>query len=105
MSDQFNVISIAKNANVHFNGASISHMLKFKDVSKKTLGVILPSQHPLVFKTHLAKRIEITSDQCRVLIGNMLELKKSIAQENLLKFRPIVNSASFLMKWLIMFVI
>nr|WP_314523910.1 pyrimidine/purine nucleoside phosphorylase [uncultured Acinetobacter sp.] len=75
MSDQFAVVSITKKANVYFNGASISHMLKFKDGSKKTLGVILPSEHPLIFKTHLAERIEITSGQCKVQIGNKPELK------------------------------
>lgn len=75
VSDQFDVVSITKKATVHFKGASISHMLKFKDGSKKTLGVILPSAHPLIFKTHLAERIEITSGQCKVQIGNMSELK------------------------------
>jgi len=70
VSEQFDFVSINKKANVHFNGASISHILVLKDGTKKTLGVILPSKEPLTFKTHLAERIEIISGQCKVQIGD-----------------------------------
>lgn len=74
MPEQFDFVSIKKKANIHFNGTSISHILVLKDGSKKTLGVILPSEEPLTFKTHLAERIEIISGQCSVLIGDDPEM-------------------------------
>lgn len=76
MTEQFDFISIKKKANVHFNGASISHVIVLKDGTKKTLGVILPSEDPLTFKTHLAERIEIISGECSVQIGNKPDLKR-----------------------------
>ncbi|MBJ9947594.1 pyrimidine/purine nucleoside phosphorylase [Acinetobacter bereziniae] len=75
MTEQFDFISIKKKANVHFNGASISHAIEFKDGTKKTLGVILPSKEPLTFKTHLAERIEIISGECSVQIGHAPDIK------------------------------
>ncbi|MCU4582487.1 pyrimidine/purine nucleoside phosphorylase [Acinetobacter gyllenbergii] len=75
MPEQFDFVSIKKKANVHFNGTSISHILVLKDGTKKTLGVILPSEEPLTFKTHLAERIEIISGQCSVLIGDDSEIQ------------------------------
>ena len=75
MSEQFDFVSIKKKANVHFNGTSISHILVLKDGTKKTLGVILPSDEPLTFKTHLAERIEIISGQCSVQIGDDPNMK------------------------------
>jgi uncharacterized protein YaiE (UPF0345 family) len=73
--EQFDFVSIKKKANVHFKGASISHALALKDGTKKTLGVILPSEESLTFKTHLAERIEIISGQCSVLIGDDPEMQ------------------------------
>ncbi|MCS4297134.1 MULTISPECIES: pyrimidine/purine nucleoside phosphorylase [Acinetobacter] len=75
MTEQFDFISIKKKANVHFNGTSISHAIELKDGTKKTLGVILPSKEPLIFKTHLAERIEIFSGECSVQIGDAPDIK------------------------------
>lgn len=74
VSEQFNFVSIIKKANVHFDGASISHVLILNDGTKKTLGVILPSEHPLTFKTHLEERIEIISGKCSVQVGDEPEV-------------------------------
>lgn len=74
VSEQFNFVSIKKKANIHFNGSSISHVLILKDGTKKTLGVILPSEHPLTFKTHLEERIEIISGKCTVQVGDESEV-------------------------------
>nr|WP_252719090.1 pyrimidine/purine nucleoside phosphorylase [Acinetobacter haemolyticus] len=41
-----------------------------------------PLRTPLVFKTHLSERIEITSGQCKVQIGNMPELKIYSSEES-----------------------
>ena len=75
MSEQFDFISIKKKANVHFNGTSISHAIVLKDGTKKTLGVILPSEEPLTFKTHLTERIEIISGECNVQIGHAHDIE------------------------------
>lgn len=75
MTEKFDFISIKKKANIHFNGASISHVIVLKDGSKKTLGVILPSKEPLTFKAHLAERIEIISGECSVQIGYKPDIK------------------------------
>ncbi|MCT9977756.1 pyrimidine/purine nucleoside phosphorylase [Acinetobacter sp. I-MWF] len=75
MTEQFDFISVKKKANVHFNGASISHVIVLKDGTKKTLGVILPSENPLTFKTHLTKRIEIIAGECSVQIGHKPDIK------------------------------
>lgn len=75
MTEQFDSISIKKKANVHFNGASISHVIVLKDGNKQTLGVILPSENPLTFKTHLSERIEIISGECSVQIGHNPDIK------------------------------
>ncbi|MFH7767525.1 pyrimidine/purine nucleoside phosphorylase [Acinetobacter sp. BSP-28] len=70
MSTQFNFVSVTKKSNVHFDGCSVSHVIKLKDGTKKTIGVILPTEHPLVFETLVAERIEIVSGKCLVQIGN-----------------------------------
>ncbi|MCU4379614.1 pyrimidine/purine nucleoside phosphorylase [Acinetobacter haemolyticus] len=75
MPEQFDFVSIKKKANVHFNGTSISHILVLKDGTKKTVGVILPSEQPLTFQTYIAERIEIISGQCQVQIGNGSEIR------------------------------
>ncbi len=41
-----------------------------KTVLKKTLGVILPTEQPLTFETHVPERMEIISGECRVKIAN-----------------------------------
>ena len=70
MSTQFNFVSVKKKSNIHFDGCSISHVIELKDGRKKTLGVILPTERPLVFETQVAERIEIVSGKCLVQIGN-----------------------------------
>jgi len=42
---------------------------------KRIGGVILPSDDPLTFKTHLAERIEIISGQCSVIVGDDPEMQ------------------------------
>ncbi|CAI3099556.1 Pyrimidine/purine nucleoside phosphorylase [Acinetobacter oleivorans] len=75
MPNQFDFVSITKKANVHYEGRSISHLIELKDGTKKTLGVILPTDKPLTFKTHVAERIEIISGKCNVQIGDELEVR------------------------------
>lgn len=58
MPEKFDFVSIKKKANVHFNGASVSHVLVLKDGTKKMLDIILPSKEPSTFITYLAECIE-----------------------------------------------
>ncbi len=44
MPNQFDAVSITKKANVHYEGHSISHVIELEDGTKKTLGVILPTE-------------------------------------------------------------
>lgn len=68
-SAQFDHVSVLKKSNVYFEGKCISHTVQFEDGSKKTLGVIMPTEHPLTFETHVPERMEIISGECRVVIA------------------------------------
>jgi uncharacterized protein YaiE (UPF0345 family) len=61
---QFDNVSVVKKANIYFDGKCVSHTLLFADGTKKTIGVIFPSQ--LVFNTGAAEVMEINSGRCRV---------------------------------------
>ncbi|MDO7457382.1 pyrimidine/purine nucleoside phosphorylase [Acinetobacter baumannii] len=75
MSNQFDSVSITKKANVYYKGHSISHLIQLEDGTKKTLGVILPTDTTLIFKTHVPEVIEIISGKCSVQIGDEPEAK------------------------------
>ncbi|ALH96057.1 pyrimidine/purine nucleoside phosphorylase [Acinetobacter equi] len=70
MTKQFDEISIAKKSLVYFEGKSISRVIEFTDGSKKTIGVILATDYPLKFKTHVVELIEIISGRCEIWIGD-----------------------------------
>ena len=73
MSAQFDHVSVVKKSNVYFGGLCISHIVQFEDGTKKTLGVILPTETALTFKTSVPERMEIISGECRVIIGDNTE--------------------------------
>ncbi len=54
MSAQFDHVSVVKKSNVYFGGLCISHIVQFEDGTKKTLGVILPTETALTFKNKCA---------------------------------------------------
>lgn len=70
MSPQFDHVSVVKKSNVYFGGLCVSHTVQFEDGTKKTLGVILPSDQVLTFETHVPERMEIVSGECRVRIAD-----------------------------------
>mgnify|MGYP003614808518 FL=1 len=70
MSTQFDHVSVLKKSNVYFGGTCISHTVQFEDGTKKTLGVLLPTEKPLTFETHVPERTEIISGECRVTIAD-----------------------------------
>lgn len=72
-ASQFDHVSVIKKSNVYFDGKCVSHTIQFEDGSKKTLGVIMPTEQPLVFETHVPERMEIISGECRVSIADKTE--------------------------------
>ncbi len=68
MPDKINNVSIAKKANVFFDGKCVSHSVFFPDGSRKTVGVIMPGSR-LTFNVGVAELMEITSGTCEVKIA------------------------------------
>jgi uncharacterized protein YaiE (UPF0345 family) len=61
---QFDQVSVVKKANIYFDGKCISHTVIFADGSRKTIGVIFPSQ--LTFNTGAAEIMEVNAGSCRI---------------------------------------
>lgn len=70
MSTQLDFVTVYKKPNIYFQGRSISYAIECADGTKKTLGVLLATEKPLTFETHVAERIEIITGSCQVWIGN-----------------------------------
>ncbi len=65
-SEIYEQVSCVKKANVYFDGKCVSHTLILSDGSRKTLGVIMPTEQPLVFATQAPERMELIDGSCRV---------------------------------------
>ncbi|HUW28775.1 MAG TPA: pyrimidine/purine nucleoside phosphorylase [Sulfuriferula sp.] len=76
---QFDNVSVAKQANVYFDGKCVSHTVIFADGSKKSVGVIFPSQ--LVFNTGAPEIMEINGGVCRVRLAGESDWKTYTAGE------------------------
>ena len=70
---QFNQVTVIKKANIYFDGKCISHTIQFDDGSKKTVGVILPTEKPLMCETHVPERMGIIAGGSRVKIAEQAE--------------------------------
>ena len=68
MSDRIDNVSVAKKANVFFEGKCISHSVFFPDGSRKTVGVIMPDSR-LTFNVGAPEQMEITAGECQVKIA------------------------------------
>lgn len=82
MSNQFDFVSVVKKPTVHYGGRSVSHVLKMEDGSQKTIGVFLLSEQPMTFEAHVKERVEITSGQCVVQIGEQGEFVQYTSGES-----------------------
>jgi purine/pyrimidine-nucleoside phosphorylase len=67
--------SIATQANVYFDGKCVSHSLSFADGTRKSVGVVLPSQ--LTFKTAAAEIMECVAGGCEYKLAGTDEWRKS----------------------------
>jgi uncharacterized protein YaiE (UPF0345 family) len=64
MSEQFENVTVTKKANVYFDGKCVSHTVVMADGSKKSVGVIFPSN--LVFNTGAPEIMELNAGKCRI---------------------------------------
>jgi purine/pyrimidine-nucleoside phosphorylase len=80
--------SIATQANVYFDGKCVSHGLTFADGTRKSVGVVLPSQ--LTFKTAAAEIMECVAGACEYKLAGTDDWRKSGPGE---KFTVPANSS------------
>jgi purine/pyrimidine-nucleoside phosphorylase len=80
--------SIATQANVYFDGKCVSHSLTFADGTRKSVGVVLPSQ--LTFKTAAAEIMECVAGACEYKLAGTDDWRKSGPGE---KFTVPANSS------------
>ncbi|MCH1931124.1 pyrimidine/purine nucleoside phosphorylase [Shewanella sp. A25] len=59
-------VSVAKNANVYFDGKVVSRSVFFADGSKQTLGIVLPGEYE--FGTATGEVMEVTGGSLEVLL-------------------------------------
>lgn len=59
-------VSVAKKANIYFEGKVASRSVFFADGSKQTLGVVLPGEYE--FSTSQSEMMEVTSGAFEVLL-------------------------------------
>lgn len=76
---QFDQVSVVKKANIYFDGKCVSHTVLFADGTKKTIGVIFPSQ--LIFNTGLPEIMEINAGMCKVKLAGESDWKTYQAGE------------------------
>jgi uncharacterized protein YaiE (UPF0345 family) len=65
---EFTNVSVAKEANIYFDGQVISRTVIFTDGTKKTLGVMLPGNYE--FATEVQELMEISSGAMEVMLPN-----------------------------------
>ena len=61
-TSQIQVASVSAQANVYFDGKCVSHSVTLADGTKKSVGVVLPSQ--LTFKTGAPEVMECVAGGC-----------------------------------------
>jgi len=64
-------VSLDARANVYFDGACVSHTFHLADGTRKSAGVILPSQ--LTFTTEAPEVMDIVSGECTVTQGDQVQ--------------------------------
>ncbi len=73
MSQQFDNVSVIKQGNVYFDGKCVSHTVILADGTRKSVGVILPSQ--LVFNTGAPEIMELIAGKCVVKLAGESEAR------------------------------
>jgi len=78
-NSRFDGVSVVKKANLYFDGKCVSHTVVFPDGSRKSVGLIFPSQ--LTFNTAAPETMEITAGSCRVRLKGERDWKRYGAGE------------------------
>ena len=60
-------VSLSTKSNVYFDGKCVSHTVMLADGTRKTVGVIFPSQ--LTFRTGAPETMELTGGKCKVKLA------------------------------------
>lgn len=69
--DQFQNVTVVRQANVYYDGKVTSRTVLFADGNRKTLGIILPGQYE--FGTAEAERMEILAGRLEALLPGSSE--------------------------------
>jgi hypothetical protein len=77
---QFDQVSVVKKSNVYFDGQCVSHTVLFADGTRKTIGVIFPSN--LTFNTGAPEIMEIVGGVCKVRLDGASEWQTYSAGES-----------------------
>lgn len=67
MQTQLKNVDLVTEANLYFDGRCVSHTVLLADGSKKSVGVIFPSQ--LTFNTGAPEVMELVKGRCRVKLA------------------------------------
>ena len=71
--ESFANVEVVTKANIYFDGKVVSHTLRFKDGTKKTLGLIYPGQYH--FGTAAPERMQIIAGACRARLDGESEFR------------------------------
>ena len=70
-TEQINAASIATRANLYFDGKCVSHAVTLADGTRKSVGVVLPSE--LTFKTGAPEIMECCAGSCEYRLAGTQE--------------------------------
>lgn len=71
--ESFADVEVVTKANVYFDGKVVSHTVRFKDGSKKTLGLIYPGSYH--FGTEAPELMQIVAGSCRAKLDGQSEFQ------------------------------
>ncbi len=74
-TEQIAVATVTTQANVYFDGKCVSHSVTLADGTKKSVGVVLPSQ--LTFNTGAPEIMECVAGGCEYKLAGSNEWRKS----------------------------
>ncbi|HEY0889050.1 MAG TPA: pyrimidine/purine nucleoside phosphorylase [Nocardioides sp.] len=80
MTSEYAGVTLAPMANVYFDGKCVSHSFTLADGTRKSAGVIFPSQ--LVFTTAAPERMEVQAGRCRVRLAGSKEWSEYAAGDS-----------------------
>jgi uncharacterized protein YaiE (UPF0345 family) len=73
LPESFQDVEVLTKANVYFDGNVVSHTVRFRDGSKKTLGLIYPGTYH--FGTAAPERMEIVAGRCHARLDGEREFR------------------------------